>query len=460
MKRLSFSRTALAVSIVLLAGCGGGSDSPTPTVPPTPVPVPVPTPVPVPVPPPVSIGATVSGLAAGEELSLANNGGPAVQVSVNGAVALPPAPAGSAYDIGVSAHPTGQFCEATQGAGMATASVNVQVTCRTAHIYVTGLLSTPTGHGGTLDRHTFYHFILGRDGILQLSTKPPAEPIDGYRTGAMTVEPGGRYAYVHEALGLVWHAIDAQGELAATPTYGAGAWADSVIVTPNGRFLYALGDNAGTIDRFQLEQGRPNPDMRASDNLPGSDHYSLTFDPTGKHAYLVNDDDIAHMTVGSDGKLSSAGTAVRGRLRSFIVAPNGRHAYAVDLGSGLLRHYAVGPDGALEEQPATAPGAGNHYGSIALSRNGKFMYIASSTGIAQFAVRDDGSLAPLQPAIVQRAGGVDMIVLEATGRQAYAGTPAGTLLRYAIGADGTLEIKSTYTLPGGRTIRDIDLFYR
>jgi hypothetical protein len=78
-----------------------------------------------------SLGGTVSGLAAGTSVTLAN-GTTLLPVDVNGAFAFPGTlPVGTAYDVTVAVQPAGQTCVVTNGTGTIAAggSLTVVVTC-------------------------------------------------------------------------------------------------------------------------------------------------------------------------------------------------------------------------------------------------------------------------------------------------------------------------------------------
>lgn len=430
--------------------------------------------MPVPV-PTVTIGATVSGLAAGAELIVTNNGGSPVKASANGAVVLPAVPAGSAYDIAVSTHPTGQFCEAAQGAGAsATATVNVNITCRTAHVYVVGEHSVPATDGSMLSMRKLYHYTLGRDGNLQLSGKSPTMLPQSTGNDVLHVEPGGRYAYVNDRRHrrLDWYEIDPHGDLAAVPMAGMSELAavrvasldingEIVAASPDARFLYTVEPRSGIVERYNLKNGKPAPEAPAYTMIRDSSIEQVSFDATGAHAYFADVDSIAHLTVGADGTLTRASTTrVPNSAVFLIIAPGGKHAYALDLARRLVVQYSVGRDGALSEQSATPAVIGNYAASLDLSRDGKFLYLSTQNGIAQFAIGGDGILAPLQPAVAEGSADVEKLLLDATGGYAYTSMASGALARFTIGADGRLGNRSLIYLPGNRKGATVQLFYR
>jgi len=109
---------------VALAGCGGGYNS---------------------------IGGTISGLSAGNSVTLEDNGSDPLTLSANGSFTFATTVlAGNSYDVTVSAQPAGQTCSVAGGAGTVSATsidvTSVAVTC----VYSASLIGTVTGlHPGT-----------------------------------------------------------------------------------------------------------------------------------------------------------------------------------------------------------------------------------------------------------------------------------------------------------------------
>ncbi|MDP1827899.1 MAG: hypothetical protein Q8L48_31790 [Archangium sp.] len=92
-----------------------------------------------------SIGGTVAGLAAGQSVTLLNNGGDAVSVSADGAFAFPTRIAG-AYAVTIQTQPGGQSCTLANETGTASGDVTtVQVSCTSGFT----LGGTLTGLGAT-----------------------------------------------------------------------------------------------------------------------------------------------------------------------------------------------------------------------------------------------------------------------------------------------------------------------
>lgn len=129
-------RLAALTLLVSLAGCGGGGDAPA-AAPATAAPAPTAAPALA----SYLLGGTVSGLEAGVDVKLTNNGGDPLTVSANGSFAFDKTVSG-AYAVAVATQPLWQQCTVSKGSGSASADVrSVEVGCAEA-----GTVSTLAGN--------------------------------------------------------------------------------------------------------------------------------------------------------------------------------------------------------------------------------------------------------------------------------------------------------------------------
>ncbi len=137
---------ARAVGIAVLAGlaaCGGGGGGGSPgyffpaaTPPASPAPSVTPEPA---APTSFHISGTVSGLESGQQVTLLNNGGDALELNANGAFAFPTAVTGG-YAVTVNQQNRWMVCTVSNGDGSASADVtNVSVVCGTGAAEVSTL---------------------------------------------------------------------------------------------------------------------------------------------------------------------------------------------------------------------------------------------------------------------------------------------------------------------------------
>jgi hypothetical protein len=230
-------------------------------------------------------------------------------------------------------------------------------------------------------------YSIGSDGTLT-PLAPPYVNVPFPVSGALAIDPGGRYAYL-AGEGSAGHfvaqfSIGADGTLAPLEpaTVSAENGASGVVIAPNGQGAYVLGicvDNAC-------------------------------------------DGEAALFTVGSSGTLSSTGTTT---LTGFNVHPvamlidnSGLNAYlltnamGVDTNTGAVYQYTVDSSGALV--PHVPASIGVTSGAVAESMYGGRLYVLSSNAVGS-----------------------------------ASGSPSGGHIdQYTIGSDGTLTAVSTTSLAG------------
>jgi hypothetical protein len=96
----------------------------------------------------LSIGGTVSGLATGESVTLADNGASPQSVSANGAFTFPVLVSqNGSYNVTVSTQPKGQVCSVSNGSGanFVDPVVKVGVTCTTENLMISGSIAGLAG---------------------------------------------------------------------------------------------------------------------------------------------------------------------------------------------------------------------------------------------------------------------------------------------------------------------------
>jgi hypothetical protein len=119
--RQSAGVAAVLSCFVLLTGCDDGSGSSE-----------------------ISVGGTVSNLATGKTVVLANNGGSSLGVSANGAFTFPaPGTQNGSYNVTVATQPQGQVCSISSGSGdhLVSSVSDVRVNCAASIFTISGSLS-------------------------------------------------------------------------------------------------------------------------------------------------------------------------------------------------------------------------------------------------------------------------------------------------------------------------------
>jgi YVTN family beta-propeller protein len=168
--------------------------------------------------------------------------------------------------------------------------------------------------------------------------------------------------------GLVFAVAGAAGLLAAVGAVAAGVLSagpqgNGTGVTPNGWIV----DPAGT--QVQVG-GRP---------------YGMALSPDGGTVLVSND----HQGTQSLMAVGTASQAVRQTIPysspqalylGVVYAPDGKRAYASAGGNNKVRSYDVAADGTLTETAPIALPAGSYPGGLAISADGKRLYVANDLG--------------------------------------------------------------------------------
>lgn len=149
-----------------------------------------------------AVGGTLSGLVAGMQVTLNNNGADPLTLNANGTFTFPAhvAYAGS-YLVTVGTQPTGQTCTVTQGSGssVATDVSSVSVICSTDVYTIGGTLSGLAASAQvTLKNNGTDPLTLTSDGTFHFATPIPH---GGAFSAAVGTYPGGQFCAVSNSFG-------------------------------------------------------------------------------------------------------------------------------------------------------------------------------------------------------------------------------------------------------------------
>ena len=178
---------------------------------------------------------------------------------------------------------------------------------------------------------------------------------------SVAVDPAGNFVYVATenatpglAGGVSMYAINAAtGALASIGTIAAGPDPVSVVVDPSGKFAYVVNENFGSTGSVSMYAINATTGALASIGTiaAGTDPVSVAVDPSGKFAYVTNFDsnDVSMYTIdATTGALTSIGTIAAGTAPvSVAVDPSGKFAYVTNSGSNDVSMYSLGATGSL-----------------------------------------------------------------------------------------------------------------
>ncbi len=233
-------------------------------------------------------------------------------------------------------------------------------------------------------------------------------------------------------------------------------------------FVYVTNVDSGNLSQYDAAGGTLAPLSPATVSA-GLVPWDVAVSPEGRDAYVgmeaatVSDSAILHYKIGATGTLTlfgSSGAFPRPTIPgALVLSPDGRSLYAINIGGSSVIQYTVETDGdlTLKSPPtvATAPAAGD----LAISPDGRNLYVMGGSAVSQYTVGADGTLSPKSPPTVAVDGDpyieLSSVAVSPDGQNVYvvdadagSGLP-GAVLQYTVAADGTLSPKSPPTVPAG-----------
>jgi 6-phosphogluconolactonase len=209
------------------------------------------------------------------------------------------------------------------------------------------------------------------------------------------------------------------GALNAVPgsPFAAGLGPDSVTIDPSGKFLYVvsygLGVSSYTIDRGT---GALTP-ISGSPFAAGINPSSVAVDPLGKFVYVTNIGSPPLFNGTVSGFTTDSGTGALKAIvgspfaaemipTSMTVDPSGKFAYVINQGSHRVSAYTIdGNTGALTPIADSSFAVGIIPTSVAVDSSGEFAYVttecvtttcAGKDGVSAYTInRTTGALTPL-----------------------------------------------------------------
>jgi PKD repeat protein len=328
-----------------------------------------------------------------------------------------------------------------------------------------GLAFTPDG-GRAFTGFLFNGGVLGLTVNGDGAIAPAGDPIDTPSVTSVAVSPDGRFAYAatrdfmsETAVGIVGYSIAADGTL--TPITGSpfssGEFGD-IAITPDGRFLYGI--TGGQVKHFAVGTDGRLTDAGTS-AVPGAGFLAVPSD--GRFLFVgitSGADGVASFSIGADGNLTPNGPpALTGDvgLRLFTVSPDGRYVYMPDVNVNGIVTAAVAADGSLSVIGTTA--VDDPY-AVAVSPDGRFLYWAHAGGPGLVGVASIGAngLATLLPfTIPWESGELERIVFGPSPAPvaSFTQTPAAPAVTSSLDATGSVRAaRFDWDFGDGTTLAD------
>lgn len=243
----------------------------------------------------------------------------------------------------------------------------------------------------------------------------------------------------------------------------------AVAVSSEGFFAFATNGQANTVTAFRV--GTDGALIRApstsSDPNPapvGTAPSAVAISRNSEFLYVANrgSDSVIVFRIGSAGTLTripaagSPNPAAAGGSApvSLALSPNGRFLFVANSASNTVSSFEIGEDGLMKLVPATAsiknPAStgGTAPSGLALSLSGQFLYVTNraSDTVTIFQVESGGllTLVPVSGAATNpiTVGGTDPngLIVAPNGQFLYTANEGGTVSAFTIGSTGLLAL--------------------
>lgn len=329
-------------------------------------------------------------------------------------------------------------------------------------------------------------YTIGANGALTLMATVPA----GVAPTSVTVDPSGRYAYVANSLDSVisQYTIGAGGGLvpAGSAQSGfAGSGPISVTVDSSGKYAYAANGGEDTVSQFTIVGGALTGMVTVPTGNNSPVFVTVTTDPAGKkYAYVVNagipcpspsgscvvvvpsiSQYSINATNGALTPMSPVPLAAGMAPASITVDPAGKYAYVVNAGTpcppastscvtvpSTISQYKILAGVLTPQSPAWVGGASTALSlatSLAIDPAGKYAYVANGSGVYQYSINSDGTLAEMSTPTIYTGGFIQRSIAVDAGKVYMVNLGSDTISQFSIGALGMLSALNPVSVSTG-----------
>ena len=374
-----------------------------------------------------TVSATVSGLAAGEQVVLNNNSTDPLTVTGDGqattsATFSKQIAANGSYNVTVTQSPTGKTCTASAATGTGvTANVNVNVTCTTQSFTVGGNITglpassqlTLINNGDTAQAYT----ATGTGSSPLTFTMGQAVAYGGSYNVTVQNQPSGETCTVSNGTGTNVQANVTNVAVSCAPTtYTIGGsiqglasgqqvtldnnGADPLIVNANGNFTFAtpvavgssynvtIGTQATQQNCIVYSGSGSNVSANVSSVLVNCSAAAFVSDSGSPNVYSFS--------VQADGTLTPSGigyTSLDGPGAGVALSADKHYLYVAIPGSSLIDAFVVGSDDSLTPMAIPSVASFSGVSALATSPDGKYLFAGGGSSVETYTI-SNGVLTP------------------------------------------------------------------
>jgi 6-phosphogluconolactonase len=308
---------------------------------------------------------------------------------------------------------------------------------------------------GNAQTNTVSGFKIGT-GVL---TNVPNMPYNlGFSPTAMAVHPTNKFLYVAGVSSIFLYSIGSDGSLSAAAA-GAGvaiATVNSLDISPDGNWLFALDLTRQIVDEYQINQttgaltslaptaytianGVWSP--KAIRVAPGGGYLFLALGTGGDVVMTLNTTTGALLQTQQLGlastQTSDNALAIDSKTTYLYVARSGS--------SGGLAVYSIGANGVLNSVTGSPFAAGAQPFSVVLDNSGKYVYVAngSDANISGYLIGTGSVLTALAGSPYASGNQVEALGTDSSGKYllaaAFGGSPDLTMYSFDVASPGALD---------------------
>jgi YD repeat-containing protein len=274
----------------------------------------------------------------------------------------------------------------------------------------------------------------------------------------LAVDPSGRFAYtVGHGTGIYGYSIDSHtGTL--TPMTGSpfGAEYSWVTVDPAGRFVFATDSAASEVWSYTIGSGGALSPVPGTPVPAGRGPRSVTVDPLGKFAYVLNGEEGSISPFAIDavsGALAPIGgppVAMGDSPHAVAIDPTGKFLYAANSASNSISAYAIDSGtGTLTPVNGSPFAVGSVPKGLAAEPTGKFLYVVNSANVAAYGIdASSGALSLIPGSLFPVGTQASSIAVDPSGKFAYV-IGSNEITMFAIDSvNGTLAARRSFRSRG------------